>query len=206
MGVYAMNEGLAIIHDSPMKTLRAKDLSGVYFNPSKELNRLASDNRVVRLAHGVYMAVPPEYVGLNWFPPPYLAAIGWATAMYGNRVPVLSGISAARFHHAIPRELSLAMVSAPAPRRPVPMDDGTLLLVSARSYDALETQLAESPFGKFRVTTPQQTLEDLQFLIRSPGKRWEHVLPELESACSQLQSVRSQHRTSTSRLCDFRHP
>lgn len=160
-----VNHVLAEIYDAPLQTVRTKDLSQYYRNPSKELSRLARDSRVVRLAHGVYMGVPPQFIGLPWFPPSHLAAIAWATAVYGEGIPILSGVGAARFHHAIPREISVCEVSVPVPRRDLVLDNGTAVRFSSRGYSEKLSITAKTDLGSFRITTRQQTLEDLLYQL-----------------------------------------
>jgi len=52
-------EVLRLIARTPMRTVRAVNLAGVYSHPGSELAILERRGVVHRLAHGIYCAVPP---------------------------------------------------------------------------------------------------------------------------------------------------
>ncbi|HOS95624.1 MAG TPA: type IV toxin-antitoxin system AbiEi family antitoxin [Armatimonadota bacterium] len=147
---------------APLRTVRPLMLRDVYTNPEKELVRLRRQGLVVRIAPGTY-TVKPDTVAPedNWRPPFEHAAMAYATAQYGDRVPVLYGIGAARFHHAIPRAIAVAVVAVPEQHRPVTLTDGGKVVFTTTDVDALDARLERVPIGAFLVTTPEQTLIDL---------------------------------------------
>ena len=145
-----------------MRTVRALDLAGVYAYPAPALADLARRDLVRRLTHGVYCAVPPEHVGTGWFPTVEAAAAAVATAFYGDRVPVLTGVSAARIHQAWPRAVSDGYVAVPARHRPLRLAGRTgSIRFASRSVDALDAVAIPTELGSTLVTTPEQTVLDL---------------------------------------------
>lgn len=147
---------------APLRTVRASDLTGVYAHPAPQLAALARRGVVHRLAHGVYCAVPPEYVGAAWRPTVEAATAAVATAFYGDRVPVLTGVTAARLHGAWPRAVSDGHVAVPTQRRPLAFADrrGTIRFVT-RAVDALDAVAMPTELGMALATTPEQTVLDL---------------------------------------------
>lgn len=147
---------------APLRTVRPKMLRTVYANPEKELTRLRERGVVVRVAPGTY-TVKPDSVGRQevWRPALEEAAIAYATTRYGERVPVLYGIGAARFHHAIPRAIGVTVIAVPSQHRPVHLADGGRVVFTKLDVDRLDARLEEGRLGRFLVTTPEQTLLDL---------------------------------------------
>lgn len=147
---------------APLRTVRPVMLRDVYANPEKELVRLRRQGLVTRIAPGTY-TVKPDTVApeAGWRPPFEHAAMAYATAQYGDRVPVLYGIGAARFHHAIPRAIAVTVIAVPEQHRPVTLTDGGKVIFTTTDVDALEARLERVPIGAFLVTTPEQTLIDL---------------------------------------------
>lgn len=91
--------------------------------------------------------------------------MAWATAIYGDRVPILMGLGAARHHHVIPRAIGVTLVALPVQHRPVNMLGGRVVLVK-RDVDGLEARTESGELGDMLVTTPEQTLVDL---VARPG-------------------------------------
>lgn len=88
--------------------------------------------------------------------------MAYATAQYGNRIPVLYGIGAARFHHAIPRAIGVTVVAVPEQHRPVALIGcGGRVVFTVTDVDQLEARFEQTKLGGFLVTTPEQTLLDL---------------------------------------------
>jgi hypothetical protein len=145
-----------------MRTIRAADLTQIYAHPGPELSALAHRGVVHRLARGFYCAVPPEYDADVWRPSVEAAAAGIATAVYGDRVPVLTGLTAARVHRALPRAIAVGFVAIPAQRRPLRLADreGEIRFVR-RDVAALDAELIATDLGRALVTTPEQTVLDL---------------------------------------------
>ena len=151
-----------MIAAAPLRTVRPKLLRDVYANPEKELVRLRRAGRVVRIAPGTYTAKPDTVATeTNWRPGFEEAAMAYATAAFGDRIPVLYGIGAARYHHAIPRAIATTVVAVPTSHRPVRMDDGGTLIFTATNVDGLDARYEQGQLGRFLVTTPEQTLLDL---------------------------------------------
>lgn len=153
----------AEIAAAPMRTVRPIMLRGLYANPEKELIRMRDRGHVVRIASGTYIAKPDTIpADTKWLPDFEEAAMAYATARYGNRVPVLFGIGAARFHHAIPRAIGTTVIAVPAQHRPITLEAGGGRVVFTRIDVAkLDARLERGGLGWFLVTTPEETLLDL---------------------------------------------
>ena len=162
-----MTNAMAFMAAAPMRTVRPRMLRGVYANPEKELVRLAGTGRLTRIARGTYVVRPDRLQpGDFWQPGTEAAAMAYATAAFGERVPVLCGISAARFWHAIPRAIGVATVAAPTAHQPVALNRGRIVF-ARRDTDALDVTEGHTELGTIRVTTPEQTLIDL---VADPGQ------------------------------------
>lgn len=151
-----------MIERAPMRTVRAADLVGVYAHPGPELSVLERRGVVRRLAHGTYCAVPREHVGTAWRPSLEAATAAIATALYGDRIPVLTGLTAARMHRTLPRAIGTGYVAVPTQRRPqrfADRDGGVRFAM--RDVTALDAVLVQTDLGPTLVTTPEQTVLDL---------------------------------------------
>ncbi|PJI94571.1 type IV toxin-antitoxin system AbiEi family antitoxin domain-containing protein [Luteimicrobium subarcticum] len=160
-----MNERLdvrTLVARAPLRTVRTRDLAAVYAHPAQEVPALVRRGVLHRLAHGLYCAVPPEADPATWRPDLEAAAAGVATAHFGDGVPVLTGTSAARVHHAIPRAIHVAAVAVPTPRRPLRLADrdATVRFV-VRDVARLDAVRMPTELGPALVTTPEQTVLDL---------------------------------------------
>lgn len=145
-----------------MRTIRVGDLAAVYAHPRQEARALERRGVLHRLAHGFYCAVPPEHDPGAWKPSTEAGAAGIATAVYGDRVPVLMGLSAARVHHALPRAVAGAQVAVPTPRRSLAfLDRPGSVRFSARAVDQLDAVLMGTDLGPALATTAEQTVLDL---------------------------------------------
>ncbi|WP_289562585.1 type IV toxin-antitoxin system AbiEi family antitoxin [Cellulomonas cellasea] len=147
---------------APMRTVRAASLAGLYAHPGPELAILNRRGVVHRLAHGIYCAVPPEHAGGNWRPALEAATAAVATVLYGDGVPVLTGLSAARVHQALPRAIGVGYAAVPTQRRPLRLADreGEVRFVM-RKVGELDAVAIATELGQALVTTPEQTLLDL---------------------------------------------
>lgn len=151
-----------IIAAAPLRTVRPVMLEGRYANPRKELARMREAGQVVQIAPGTYTAKPDDIPSETaWRPALEEAAMAYATAQYADRVPVLFGIGAARFHHAIPRAIGVTVIAVPEQHRPVTMTDGGRIVFTTTDVDRLEARYERGRIGSFLVTTPEQTLLDL---------------------------------------------
>lgn len=155
-------DALRVIGRAPLRTIRAVDLAEVYAHPGAELASMQRRGVVHRLAHGIYCAVPPEHLGTHWRPTLEATTAAIATALYGDRVPVLTGLTAARVHQAFPRAIASGFVAVPAQRRPLNLADrdGEVRFVM-RDIDALDAVLVPTDLGPALATTPEQTVLDL---------------------------------------------
>ena len=160
--VNAEREVLRLIVRAPMRTVRAPDLAGVYAFPGPALSALARRGVVHRLAHGIYCAVSPEHVGGTWRPTIEAAAGAIATALYGDRIPILTGLTAARVHLSLPRAIGVGYVAVPNQRRPMRLADrdGGIRFVM-RAVAKLDAVAVATELGQALVTTPEQTVLDL---------------------------------------------
>ena len=158
----AEREALRLIARAPMRTVRAPDLAGVYAFPGPSLAALARRGVVHRLTHGIYCAVPPEHTGDTWRPSLEATVAAIATALYGDRIPVLTGLTAARLHQALPRAIGVGYVAVPTQRRPMRLADrdGEVRFVM-RTIANLDAVAVTTELGKALVTTPEQTVLDL---------------------------------------------
>ena len=145
---------------APMRTVRPKDLAGVYAYPRVQIARLVEQGAVVRVAHGYAVAVPDDQ-DRDWKPTVEEAAAGIAAAIFGQRQTVLMGITAARIHQAIPRALGNAVVAVPHQHRPIALEGGGKVLFVARATERLDARLETLETGRALVTTPEQTMLDL---------------------------------------------
>lgn len=147
---------------APLRTVRPLMLRERYADPEKELLRLRRAGALVRIAPGTYVARPDDVdAEVEWRPSTTDAAMAYATAQYGDRVPVLYGLGAARFHHAIPRALGVTVVAVPQQHRPVGLVDGGRVVFTTTDTEALDARLEVGALGGYLVTTPEQTFLDL---------------------------------------------
>jgi len=147
---------------APLRTIRTKDLAEVYAHPRQEARALERRGLLHRLAYGFYCAVPAEHDPAVWLPTIEAAAAGIATAIYGDRVPVLTGLTAARVQHALPRAIGVAFVAVPTQRRPLELLDRTgQVRFMTRTVEDLDALLVMTDLGQALATTPEQTVLDL---------------------------------------------
>ena len=159
---WEMVDARALVARAPLRTVRAGALADVYANPHKEAGELVKRGMLHRLAHGFYCEVPAGADPARWKPSLEAAAAGIATAAYGDRVPVLMGLTAARMHQALPRAIGQAYVAVPTQRRAVELADrpATVTFVT-RDVTRLDAELMATDLGQALVTTSEQTVLDL---------------------------------------------
>ena len=147
---------------APLRTIRTSDLAGEYAHPRQEVREFERRGLLHRLAHGIYCAVPSEAVPETWRPSLEGATAAIATAHFGDRVPVLTGLTASRLHQALPRAISTGYVAVPTQRRPLRFADreGEVRFVM-RDVSALDAVLVPTDLGPALATTPEQTVLDL---------------------------------------------
>jgi hypothetical protein len=147
---------------APMRTVRPVMLRGLYANPEKELVRLRDNGLVVKIAAGTYVAKPDTVApDQEWKPVFEEAAMAYATAAYGDQVPVLAGLGAARHWHAIPRAIGVAVIAVPEQHRPVNLGTGGRVVFTRRDTARLDTIPVQVGLGVMRVTRIEQTLVEL---------------------------------------------
>jgi predicted transcriptional regulator of viral defense system len=151
-----------LVARAPLRTIRTNDLIEVYANPRQEARALERRGLLHRLAHGFYCAVPPEQKPALWRPTIEAAAAGIASAIHGDRVSVLTGLTAARVHRALPRAIGVGFVAVPVQRRPLQLVDraGRIHFVT-RAVADLDAVLVTTDLGQALATTPEQTVLDL---------------------------------------------
>jgi len=149
---------------APLRTFRPQDLVRTYTQPNVQLHRLLRDGAVRRVAHGLYYTVPDDKPD-TWTPTLEALAAGVATALFGERVPVLMHLTAARLHGALPRAIGQAFVAAPRQHAPVDVEDHpqrrAIITFVARNVDGLDAALTRTDLGDALVTTPEQAVLDL---------------------------------------------
>lgn len=147
---------------APMRTIRPADLAETYAYPRPEIRELERRGVLHRLAHGIYCAVPPEGDPQEWRPALEAATAAVATSLYGDRVPVLTGLTAARMHRALPRAISVGYVAVPTRRRALRLADreGEIRFVM-RAVSELDAVAMATELGQTLVTTAEQTVLDL---------------------------------------------
>jgi predicted transcriptional regulator of viral defense system len=143
------------------KVLRPVDAAGAYANPRAELARLRRSGAVLRLATGYYALLPQDRLGdQSWRPDLEAAALGLAQSDYGVDGAALMGVSAARYHGAIPRALAVAVLAVPKQRPAVETEVGRIMFVK-RNIARLDVEHIETRLTSGWVTTVEQTLLDL---------------------------------------------
>ncbi len=143
------------------RVLRPRDAGIVYAQPWTEFKRLAERGILKKIATGYYAIVPVRRVSDGrWMPALEAAALGIARADYGPEAIALMGISAARHHGAIPREVGTAVVAVPKQRPALRTSLGRVAFVK-RDVSRLDVQRMETELGAGWVTTVEQTLVDL---------------------------------------------
>lgn len=147
---------------APLRTIRTAELAFAYAHPRQEARELERRGLLHRLAHGIYCAVPPESDPATWRPTLEAATAAVATALYGDRVPVLTGLTAARMHRALPRAIGVGYVAVPSRRRALRLADrdGEVRFVT-RAVAELDAVAMTTELGLVLVTTPEQTVLDL---------------------------------------------
>lgn len=143
------------------QVLRPRDAQDVYAHPRPELARLVRTGAAVRLAPGYLALVPRTRLGdSTWRPELEAAALGITQADYGRDAVALMGLSAARYHGAIPRALAIAVIAVPKQRPTLNTAVGQVVF-SRRDCARLDVERIETELTSGWVTTVEQTLLDL---------------------------------------------
>jgi hypothetical protein len=161
--------------------LRPQDATDLYRNPRAEFRRMERTGVLRRVATGYYVAVPQERIGdPTWRPPIEDIAIGIAVADYGDAA-ALMGLSAARYHGAVPRAHAKAWIVTNVSRRPVDGGLFGLFVFVARDVGSLDLVRAHTEIATGWVTSLEQTAVDL---LRRPS--WADGRRAAEDAVARL--------------------
>lgn len=151
----------APIARAPLRAVRPVDLGAHYAQPRPELVRLERRGLIRQLAPGYYVA-PPDDAATGWNPSIEAAALAMATAIFGARVPILDGVSAARVLGVLPRAVGMATVAVPRQHRAVILNAGGTVRFVKRAVQNLDARMMPiDGIGRGLVTTEAQTLIDL---------------------------------------------
>ena len=143
------------------RVVRPRDGKAIYTHPNEEFARLERAGLLRRLAHGYYLISPAgRGTDLPCLPPIEAIALGIAVADYGRAAVALTGIGASRVLGALPRAISVSVVSIPVRRPPVETAGGAVAFWH-RSVKGLDLQKARTELAQGWTTTPEQTLLDL---------------------------------------------
>lgn len=146
----------------PTLLVTGASAAAVYAQPAAELKRLADAGAIVKIARGIYAAVPVGKQAENWLPSMEDLASGIASVVYGPGVGVLWGLSAARVHGALPRAISVGYACGPAQHRPITLlPRSGQVLFSKRNTDHLGVEYFDTELGPGLVTSKTQTILDL---------------------------------------------
>jgi predicted transcriptional regulator of viral defense system len=145
----------------PTKVVRTRDLKSIYARPDVEVARLAEHGILRHVAHG-YWAIPPiEHVGdAGWRPEIEALALALAVADYGVDATALMGLSAARYHGAVPRALAVGVIAVPRQRPALATLFGSIVFVT-RTVGRLQLTRARTPMATGYVTDIEQTMLDI---------------------------------------------
>jgi len=117
-----------------------------------------------QIAPGVFVAVPDDTFDPTRWRPGFEAAVGAiGVALFGGEGAVVTGLAAARLHRVVPRALAQAELAVGREHEPVRLTDreqGVVCFV-VRDVAALDTTTVATEIGPILVTTPEQTLVDL---------------------------------------------
>jgi hypothetical protein len=147
--------------------LRPQNAVDLYANPRAEFRRMERTGALRRIAVGYYVVTPRAFISdAGWRPPLEELALGVATADYGDDA-ALMGLSAARYHGAVPRAHAMAWVATRVSRRLLDAGPYGRITFVKRDLDTLDLVRARTDLAMGWVTSIEQTALDL---MRRP--RW----------------------------------
>lgn len=142
--------------------------------------------------------MPLESDPATWRPTLEAATAAVATALYGDRVPVLTGLTAARVHGAVPRAIGTGHVAVPTYRRPAKLADREAeIRFVERRVEVLDAVLVRTDLGPALATTPEQTVLDLARADpRAGDTETQEAIAGLWSGCDHevLEAIAGQQR------------
>lgn len=142
--------------------VRPQDAADLYSNPRAEFRRMEKTGALRRIAVGYYLIAPRASIGdPAWRPALEDLALGVAVADYGRDDAALMGLSAARYHGAVPRAYARAWVATSVSRRPLDAGRYGRITFVTRDVAALDLVRARSDLADGLVTSPEQTALDL---------------------------------------------
>ena len=99
--------------------MRPQDAAGLYANARADFRRMEITGALRRIAAGYYVVTPPDHISdSSWRPSIEDLALGVAVADYGDDA-ALMGLSAARYHGAVPRAYAKAWIVTNVSRRAI---------------------------------------------------------------------------------------
>lgn len=141
--------------------LRPQDAAELYSNPRAEFRRMEGTGALRRIATGYYAVVPQDRVGdPSWRPPMEDLALGIAVADYGDDA-ALMGLTAARYHGAVPRAHAKAWIATTVSRRPIEGGPFGRIAFVTRDVRSLDLVRARTSVATGWVTSVEQTALDL---------------------------------------------
>ena len=143
------------------KVVRPRDIGTIYAHPRAELARLRAIRGSAASGRWLLHRCAQERLGdLRWRPELDAAALGLAQTDYGIDAVALMGVSAARYHGAIPRALAVAVVAVPKQRPMLTSHPGRMIFVK-RDVARLDIEHVDTQLASGWVTTMEQTILDV---------------------------------------------
>lgn len=143
------------------RVVRPQDAADLYSNPRAEFRRMERTGVLRRIATGYYVVSPQDRVGdTSWRPPIEDLALGVAVADYGDDA-ALMGLSAARYHGAVPRAHASAWIATGVSRRAIDGGPFGRIIFVTREIDVLDLVRAGTSLATGWVTGVEQTALDL---------------------------------------------
>lgn len=163
------------------RVLRPQDAGELYANPRAEFRRMEGTGVLRRITTGYYAVVPQDRIGdPSWRPPIEDIALGIAVADYGDEA-ALMGLSAARYHGAVPRAHAKAWIATSVSRRAIEGGQFGHITFVTRDIGSLDVIRARTSLATGWVTSVEQTALDL---MRRPS--WADGRAAAANAVSRL--------------------
>jgi hypothetical protein len=146
----------------PTLVVTGRSAARAYAQPAAELKRLTEAGALLKVARGIFVAVPVHRRAGDWLPSMEDLALAVAVAVHGVDHGALWGLSAARLHGALPRAIATGFVLGPRQHRAIPLAarPGSVECVK-RDPERRDLELVTTEVGPGLVTTVAQTILDL---------------------------------------------